>query len=356
MAGLKKTLGIIGGGQLGKMIGIAAANLGIRACFYDPDKDAPAKQITNLFFNERFDNESKLIEFAKQCDNITYEFENIPIESIKIINKVRKVYPNLKSLRISQDRYLEKKFISNLGIKVTKFKKVNSLGDLESCSVQGFNQGILKTRRLGYDGKGQKRLKLNTLSRLKMSIEPDTYIFENLVEFKKEISVIVIREKNGKINTFEPSENLHKAGVLMQTKYPTSLSKNCINRAKKIARKITKALNIIGIVAVEMFIMENEEILVNEIAPRPHNSGHWTMDTCNISQFDALVRTILNIPIPKILYKNNCKMINLFGENFYSYKKYLRKENHKVYIYGKKDIKVGRKMGHVNVLEKKPNS
>ena len=189
-----------------------------------------------------------------------------------------------------------------------------------------------------------------------MSIEPDTYIFENLVEFKKEISVIVIREKNGKINTFEPSENLHKAGVLMQTKYPTSLSKNCINRAKKIARKITKALNIIGIVAVEMFIMENEEILVNEIAPRPHNSGHWTMDTCNISQFDALVRTILNIPIPKILYKNNCKMINLFGENFYSYKKYLRKENHKVYIYGKKDIKVGRKMGHVNVLEKKPNS
>ncbi len=348
---LNKYLGVIGGGQLGKMIGLAAANLGIKSCFYDPDPNAPAKNISTLFFNEKYDNKIKLLEFVNKCDFITYEFENIPIDCLKEVRKQKKIYPGLKALQISQDRHLEKSFITNLGIKVVKYANIKSFYDIENFLKQNTKKGILKTRKLGYDGKGQIRIELSNLQKIKFKIKPNNFIIEELVPFKKEISVIAIREKNGKIKTFEPSENYHKGGILRTTIFPASISKNCVSKAKKIAKKIICSLDIVGILAIEMFVLKDGDILVNEIAPRPHNSGHWTVDGCNLSQFDALVRTIYNMPIPKITYTRKCKMINLLGENFNDYKKYLSKKNHRVYIYGKTKIKKERKMGHVNIID-----
>ena len=347
---LNKTLGIIGGGQLGKMIGLAAANLGISCYFYDADKNAPAKKISQLFFNYSFDNEKKLENFVKYCDFITYEFENIPIDTLQKISKYKKIFPGIKALQISQDRLLEKNFIENLGMKVADYKKINCFDDIKENLKKNFKTGILKTRKLGYDGKGQTIIDLKSIDNIKLRIKPDIYILEKLISFKKEISVIAIRKKNGEIKTFEPTQNLHKGGILRETIYPAQISKSCKLNAKKIAKKITKELNIVGILAIEMFVLKDDSILVNEIAPRPHNSGHWTIDACNISQFDALVRSIFDIPIPKITYAKNCKMINLLGSNFKSYLKYLNKKNCTVHIYGKNKIKPARKMGHVNII------
>ena len=347
---LNKTLGVIGAGQLGKMIGLAAANLGINCYFYDPDKNAPAKNISKLFYNYSFNNEKRLIEFAKKCDFITYEFENIPINTLQKISKYKKIYPSIKALQVSQDRFIEKNFIKSLGVKVADFVNIESFSDIKENLKDSFKKGILKTRRLGYDGKGQTLLELKSLDNLKLKIRPNAYILEKYVPFKKEISVIAIREKSGKIKTFEPTQNIHKAGILRETIYPANISKKCILKAKNIAKKITKELNITGLLAIEMFILNDENILVNEIAPRPHNSGHWTTDACNISQFDALVRSIFSIPIPQITYTKNCKMINLLGDNFYSYKKHLNKKNSQVYIYGKTSVKPSRKMGHINII------
>ncbi|MEC6997140.1 MAG: 5-(carboxyamino)imidazole ribonucleotide synthase [Pseudomonadota bacterium] len=346
---LKNTLGVIGGGQLGKMIGISAAKLGIKSYFFDPDKNAPSKDISNTFYNYKYDNKTKLLEFAKKCDFITYEFENIPINSLKIIEKKSNLFPNINTLKISQDRHLEKNFVNGLGIKTAKYKTINNSLDIENFLKKNSGTGIIKTRKLGYDGKGQFKVQLKSFKK-KLDIVPNKFIIEQFIPFQKEISVIAIRQNNGKVKTFEPTENYHKAGILRNTKFPSSLSNLCLAKAKKIAKQIIRKLDIVGILAVEMFVMKNEEIIVNEIAPRPHNSGHWTLDGCNISQFDALVRTIFSLPIPKIVYSKKCKMINLLGENFNDYKQALNKSNHSIYIYGKTKIKKLRKMGHINIV------
>ena len=346
---MNKTLGVIGAGQLGKMIGQAAANFGIKTYFYDPDPNAPARNISSLFYNDSFDNKKKLLEFTEKCDFLTYEFENIPVDVLKSINNKKRIYPSLKALQVSQDRHLEKSFISKLGIKTVEYKNVKSILEVKSFLKKNSSNGLIKTRRLGYDGKGQIKVNLKDINKIKINVSPDTFIIEKLIKFSKEISVIAIREKSGVIKTYEPSENYHKEGILRNTIFPTTLSEKCILKAKNVAKKIIKALDVVGILAVEMFVLENEEIIVNEIAPRPHNSGHWTLDGCNISQFDALVRSIYRIPIPKLIYSKKCKMINLLGENFEDYKKYIRKKNHKVYIYGKLQVRKARKMGHVNI-------
>ena len=347
---LNRTLGVIGGGQLGKMIGLAAANLGISCHFFDPDKNAPAKNISQSFYNYHYDNEKKLLEFAKKCDFLTYEFENIPLSTLKKIIKYKKIYPGIKPLQVSQDRFVEKSFIKGLGIKVAEFSKINCIEDVRNLLNNNYIKGIIKTRKLGYDGKGQIRVDLKNLNNINLNIKPDNFILEKLIPFVKEISVIAVRKKNGEIKTFEPTQNIHKKGILRETSYPANISNKCSTKAKNIAKKITKELKVIGLLAVEMFVLKGEDIMVNEIAPRPHNSGHWTKDACNFSQFDALVRSIFDMPIPQITYIKSCKMINLLGDNFYFYKKYLKKKNCRVYIYGKTEIRDARKMGHINVI------
>jgi len=345
-----KKLGIIGGGQLGKMIAIAASSLGIKTIIYDPDKYATAFQNANKSYCYSYEDNKMLKVFAKEADYITYEFENIPLQTLSILNKNSQVLPGIKALKFSQDRLLEKNFISKLGVNVVPFYKIDNFSGFEESLKKLNGNAILKTRRLGYDGKGQSLIKKYSYNIKKNEIVKNKYIIEHFIKFKKEISVIAIRSKSGSITTFEPSENIHKNSILRETYYPAKVSEPCKAKAKKITKKIASALGIVGIIAVEMFVCENEKILVNEIAPRPHNSGHWTLDACNISQFEALVRTIFEIPIPKIKYHHACKMINILGENYDYLEKAVKNSNYKVYIYGKNSMKKSRKLGHINVL------
>ena len=345
-----KTLGILGGGQLGKMIAIEASRLGIKTCIFDPNKNSPAFQTANIVINGDYKNKKCLNKFIECSDKITYEFENIPIESLNLLKKYKKIYPGLKALKYSQDRYLEKKFIANLNIPVAPFYRVDSLEDLKKA-VNSFNGvAVLKTRRFGYDGKGQYLIKNFKIPIIKPSIKKNIYIIEDLIKFKKELSIIVLKSKNGDAKCFEPSENKHKNGILRETIYPARVSANIKKKVKDIAVKIANSLNVIGIIAIEMFLDGKNNIIVNEIAPRPHNSGHWTIDTCNISQFEALVRIIFDLPVPDIKYYHKCKMINILGENYNIINQAINKKNHILHLYGKDKIENLRKLGHINIL------
>ena len=345
-----KTLGILGGGQLAKMIVNSASNLGIKTVVYDPDKHATAFQNTNKSFCFSYEDTKMLQVFAKEVDYITYEFENIPLQTLRFLTKYSKVLPGVQVLKLSQDRLLEKNFIADLGIDIVPFYKVDNLIAFDRALKEFNGNAILKTRRLGYDGKGQKLFKKYKHNINETTIIKNKFIIESFVNFKKEISVIVIRSKSGRVITFEPSENIHKNNILRETFYPAAVSESCKANAKKITKKIAIAVGLVGIMAVEMFVCEKEKLLVNEIAPRPHNSGHWTLDACNISQFDALVRIIFEIPIPKIKYYHECKMINILGDNYDYLEKAMKNSNYKIYIYGKNTIKKSRKLGHINVI------
>ena len=345
-----KTLGILGGGQLGKMIAIEASRLGIKTCIFDPNKNSPAFQNANTVVNSDYTNKKALEQFVKYSDKVTYEFENIPLESLSFVEKNSQIYPGSKALKYSQDRFLEKKFISNLGIAVAPFYQVKNYVDIKEALKKLKGTAILKTRKFGYDGKGQYIIKQNKIPNIRDTIEINKYIIEGMIKFKKEISVIVIIKKDGSSVCYEPSENKHINGILRETIFPAKINIKIKNKAKAIAIKLARSLNIIGIIAIEMFIDKSNEIIVNEVAPRPHNSGHWTIDACNISQFEALVRVIFDLPIPDIKYFHNCKMINILGENYNVIEKSLYKNNHKIHIYGKDEIKAGRKLGHINIL------
>lgn len=345
-----KTLGILGGGQLGKMIAIEASRLGIKTCIFDPNKNAPAFQNANIIINSDYTNKKALGQFVKCSDKITYEFENIPLESLNFLEKNSQIFPGIKALKYSQDRLLEKEFISNLGISVAPFYQIKNYVDVKGALEKLKGTAILKTRKFGYDGKGQHTIKKYSIPNIKNNIEKNKYIIEGIIKFKKEISVIVIIKKDGSVICYEPSENKHINGILRETVFPAKISIKTKNKAKAIAVKLARSLNIIGIIAIEMFVDKSNEIIVNEVAPRPHNSGHWTMDACNVSQFEALVRVIFDMPIPNIEYYHNCKMINILGENYNVLEKSLYKKNHKVYIYGKDEIKEDRKLGHINIL------
>ena len=345
-----KTLGILGGGQLGKMIAIEASRLGIKTCIFDPNKNSPAFQNANIIINSNYTNKKALRQFVKCSDKITYEFENIPLESLNFLEKNSQIYPGSKALKYSQDRLLEKEFISNLGISVAPFYQIKNHVDIKNTIEKLKGTAILKTRKFGYDGKGQHVIKKYKIPNIKDNIDKNKYIIEGMINFKKEISVILIIKKDGSAVCYEPSENKHINGILRETIFPAKINIKTKNKAKAIAVKLARSLKIIGIIAIEMFVDMSNEIIVNEIAPRPHNSGHWTMDACNISQFEALVRAIFDMPMPHIKYYHNCKMINILGENYNVIEKSLYKKNHKIYVYGKDEVKEARKLGHINIL------
>lgn len=344
-------LGILGGGQLGKMIALAAARLGVKTIIMDPNKNAPAFQVANKVFVSNFNNKENLKKFAKSCNAITYEFENIPLDSLRLISGYNNIFPGIYPLEISQDRLIEKNFLTQLNIKVANYHPIEHKNDVLKALKNLQGKGILKTRKLGYDGKGQLYFDLNKKIKPKIPlIRKNKFIMEEVINFKKEISVIIVRDSYGKVFSYEPSENLHKEGILRETNFPAKLSNKTLKEAKNIAKKIAIKLNIVGLLAIEMFVTKSNTIIVNEIAPRPHNTGHWTIDACNISQFEALVRVIFKAPISNLKYFFNCKMINLLGENYYLYKKLLNKQNYKLHLYGKEHHKSKRKMGHINII------
>ena len=345
----KINLGIIGGGQLGSMLSIAAKKLNIKTTIYCDDADAPAQNFCNEFIFGQYDNQKKILEFVSMVDIITYEFENIPYETLSEINKLKPVLPKPSVNRLIQHRLAEKDFINKLNIRTTRYVSVEKKSDIET--LEDFLPGILKTTTMGYDGKGQYPLKkIEDLDTLNIDFSKG-YILEKLVKLKKEISVIITRFGNNNFEIYEPIENTHQDQILKHSKIPAEISKKILDQSKNWAQTIAEELKYIGTLCVEFFIDRNENLYVNEIAPRVHNSGHLTINAYNISQFENHVRAVCSlekIPLKKLA---NAKMINLIGNQIVAYRENQKfNDNEFFFDYLKKEIKEKRKMGHLTTL------
>ena len=344
------TLGIIGGGQLGSMLAIAAKKLNINTVVFCDDADAPAQNFCNKFINNSYDNSEKITEFVNQVDIVTYEFENIPYETLNEINKLKNVLPKPSVNRLIQHRIAEKDFINNLNIRTTRYASIEKKSDINA--LEDFLPGILKTTTLGYDGKGQHPVQsMEELNSLNIDFSRG-YILEKLVKLKKEISIIITRFNNQKYEIYEPIENTHEDQILKYSKIPADINEKILNQSKDWAMHIAEELNYIGTLCVEFFIDRNENLYVNEIAPRVHNSGHLTINAYNISQFENHVRAVCGLDQIKLKKLSNARMINLIGDQILPYRKMATlNENEFFFDYLKKEIKEKRKMGHLTTLK-----
>ena len=343
-------LGIIGGGQLGSMLSTAAKKLNIRTIVYCDDIDAPAQNFCDEFIFGNYDNKEKIIEFVNKVDVITFEFENIPFKTLNEMNKVKSVLPKPSINRLIQHRLAEKDFINNLNIRTTRYVGIEKQSDIET--LEDFLPGILKTTTMGYDGKGQYQIrKIEDLKLLKIDFSKG-YILEKLVKLKKEISVIVTRFGNNNFEIYEPIENTHQDQILKHSIIPAQISKKILNQSKDWATQIAEELKYIGTLCVEFFIDRNENLYVNEIAPRVHNSGHLTINSYNISQFENHIRAVCALEKKEIKKLYNAKMVNLIGDDILLYRNKKFSENEFFFDYQKKEIKPKRKMGHLTIIEK----
>jgi 5-(carboxyamino)imidazole ribonucleotide synthase len=344
----KQTLGIIGGGQLGSMLAIAANKLEIKTVIFCDDIDAPAQNFSNDFVHGEYSDKIKIKEFLSKVDVVTYEFENIPYETLNEINKIKHVLPKPSINRIIQHRLAEKDFINNLNIRTTRYVSIEKKSEMDS--VQDLLPGLLKTVTLGYDGKGQHPI--NSLKNLD-SIDVDYskgYILEKLVKLKKEISIIITRFSDHKYEIYEPIENVHEDQILRNSKIPAEISDKILEQSKLWATQISEELKYVGTLCVEFFIDRNDNLYVNEIAPRVHNSGHLTINAYNVSQFENHVRAVCKLeqlPLKKI---SNAQMTNIIGDQIKNYRNKEYLESEFFFDYLKKEIKNNRKMGHLTTL------
>jgi len=341
-----KVLGIIGGGQLGSMLCQAASKINIKTKIYCDDKNAPAKNYSDEFIYGAYNDDDKIIEFANQVDVVTFEFENIPVPTLEKIKSVKPVYPDPNINFIIQDRSREKKFINDLGIETVSYKKISSQKDLEN--IDKLIPGILKTTTLGYDGKGQYIIsKNNDLNEIPLN---NDFILEKKITLKKEISVIITRYQDGDSVIYEPIENIHKDQILNTSTIPSSVSHEITNLSKKYAKLLADKLDYIGTMCIEYFIDENDNLLVNEIAPRVHNSGHLTINAYNVSQFESHVRAVCNLEKiePKMISK--AVMKNIIGDEIFEYRNKETNSDEFFFDYLKKESKNKRKMGHITKL------
>ena len=345
----KINLGIIGGGQLGSMLSVAAKKLNIKTTIYSDDLNAPAQNFCNEFIFGEYNDTSKILEFASKVDFITYEFENIPFETLHEMNKLKPVLPKPSVNRLIQHRLAEKDFINKLNIRTTRYASIEKKTDIEP--LEDFLPAILKTTTMGYDGKGQFVInKINELDSLNIDFSKD-YILEKRVKLKKEISVIITRFANNSYEIYDPIENTHENQILKHSKIPAEISDEILKQSKDWSVRLSEELKYIGTLCVEFFIDRNENLYVNEIAPRVHNSGHLTINAYNISQFENHIRAVCSlekIPLKKL---SNAKMINLIGNEITHYRKNSNfKDNEFFFDYLKKEIKEKRKMGHITTL------
>ena len=345
-----KNLGILGGGQLGSLLAVAAKKLNIKTTIYCDDVDAPAQNICDQFIFGEYNDKKKIQEFVNAVSVVTYEFENIPYETLNEMNKIKSVLPKPSVNRLIQHRLAEKDFINKLNIRTTRYVSIEKKSEIET--LEDFLPGILKTTTMGYDGKGQYLINsVKDLNSLNIDFSKN-YILEKLVKLKKEISVIVTRFGNNNYEIYEPIENTHQNQILKHSKIPAEISKKILDESKEWSIRIAEELKYIGTLCVEFFIDRNENLYVNEIAPRVHNSGHLTINAYNISQFENHIRAVCNlekIPLKKI---SNAEMINLIGNQIEPYRKNLElNDNQFFFDYLKKEIKEKRKMGHITILK-----
>ena len=321
----KINLGILGGGQLGSMLATAAKKLNVQTIIYCDDENAPAQKFADDFILGDYNDENKISEFVNKVNVVTYEFENIPFNTLEFINKHKQVLPKPNINQVIQNRFSEKNFINNLGIKTTDYVIIKNLKDLNNNL--NLLPGILKTTTLGYDGKGQFRLNnKNEIDKQKIDFSSQ-YILEKIINLKKEISVIITRFKNQSYEIYEPIENVHKDQILKFSEIPAKISSNILNLSTEWAKKISEELDYVGTLCVEYFIDENDNLYVNEIAPRVHNSGHLTINSHNVSQFENHIRAVCALDKLETKKIYNAKMINLIGEDITEYRNKKVKEN-----------------------------
>ncbi|XCD42845.1 5-(carboxyamino)imidazole ribonucleotide synthase [Candidatus Liberibacter asiaticus] len=347
----KKTIGIIGGGQLARMLSMSAARLGFCTVILDPDSNCPANQVSNQQIAARHDDIKALNTFADICDYATYESENIPEKSISYLSTLLPTYPSSRAIEISQDRLYEKKFFQESGLTIVDFYEINSQESLTNI-LGGFKgKGILKTRRLGYDGKGQKVYHENDCTQnLYASLGNVPLILERFTDFNCEISIIAARSLNGSICFYDPIQNTHVNGILHKSIVPASISQKTSLLAHSAMRKVLETLDYVGILCIEFFVTNDGNVIANEMAPRVHNSGHWTEASCVISQFEQHIRSITNLPLGNPNRHSNCVMYNIIGSDIDQYEQWLHCDSSVIHIYGKSQTLCGRKMGHVTQI------
>ncbi|MDX2145362.1 MAG: 5-(carboxyamino)imidazole ribonucleotide synthase [Rhodospirillaceae bacterium] len=359
---LGATIGILGGGQLGRMLALAAARMGYRTHIFCPEADNPASQVATAASFADYGDEKALAEFASKVDVVTYEFENVPAATAAFLEKKKIVRPSWRALEVAQDRTKEKAFFTGIGVGVAPWRAVNTLDELRAGLGEIGTPAVLKTARLGYDGKGQaKILKAEDAEAAWRAIGGDKAkthadggpfaVLEGFVDFDCEISVIVARGADGEVRAFEPARNVHTHHILDTSTVPARVGANAVMAAIAATGKAATELGVVGLLAVEFFVTRDGKVLANEMAPRPHNSGHWTMDACQTDQFMQMVRAVCGLPLVDPSRFADATMKNLVGEDVNALDKYLADPNAHVHLYGKREARPGRKMGHVNIVK-----
>ncbi|WP_425043420.1 5-(carboxyamino)imidazole ribonucleotide synthase [Primorskyibacter sp. S87] len=342
------TIGILGGGQLGRMLSVAAARLGFFTHIFEPGANPPAGQVADQVSTAAYDDVEALERFAASVDVITYEFENIPTAALDLLEKHRPIRPGREALRVSQDRLTEKTFLQGIGLKTAPFADITDQDSLEAAVMDIGTPAILKTRRFGYDGKGQARLKTPEDAATGYSeMEGSPSILEGFVDFSHEVSVIAARGIDGQVACFDPGENVHRDGILHTTTVPARLSAAQRMDAVLLAASILNALDYVGVLGVELFVTP-QGLIVNEIAPRVHNSGHWTQNGCAVDQFEQHIRAVAGWPLGDGQRHTDVVMENLIGRDMDRVPELARESDVAIHLYGKADVKPGRKMGHFN--------
>ncbi len=342
------TIGILGGGQLGRMLSVAASRLGYKTHVFDPGTAPPAGHVAHRVTTADYADAAALTQFAAAVDVVTYEFENIPAEALITLAAQKPLYPNHDTLRVSQDRLTEKDFLQSLGLATAPYADVTTAADLDAALRDIGTPAILKTRRFGYDGKGQIRINAREEATDALeALQSAPAILEGFVPFEREISVIAARGQDGSVACFDPGENVHQEGILRRTKVPAAISTGTQMDAVLLAGKILNALDYVGVMGVELFVTR-QGLVVNEIAPRVHNSGHWTQDGCTVDQFEQHIRAIAGWPLGDGRRFADVEMENLIGHDLDKVAALARDSAARLHLYGKDEVKAGRKMGHVN--------
>ncbi len=342
------TIGILGGGQLGRMLSVAAARLGFRTHVFEPAANPPAGHVADRVTTADYDNLDALATFAASVDVITYEFENIPTAALDVLDRTHPIRPNRRALAVSQDRIAEKDFLTSLGLTTAPYAAVNGLDDLHHAIAKVGTPAILKTTRLGYDGKGQARLRTPADADTALAqMNGAPAVLEGFIDFSHEVSVIAARGLDGSVACYDPGENVHKDGILATTTIPARLTPSQRTDAILLAARILNALDYVGVMGVELFVTR-AGLIVNEIAPRVHNSGHWTQNGCAVDQFEQHIRAVAGWSLGDGSRHADVVMENLIGDDILRVPQIAREKNAALHLYGKAEARPGRKMGHVN--------
>jgi len=345
------TIGILGGGQLGRMTAMAAARLGYRTHSYCPDAESPAFQVSAAATIAAYEDREALARFAAAVDVVTFEFENVPSATAELLAALKPTRPRPRVLHICQERLREKDFLADAGVPTTRYRRVAGAVELGAALEAIGRPAVLKTAQFGYDGKGQVMLTGETdPAEAWQRMGAGIGILEGFVDFTHEISVVLARGLDGGMLAFAPVENRHRHHILDETIAPAVLPEPVLTRAEAIAARVAEALDVVGLLAVEMFVTKSGEVLVNELAPRPHNSGHWTIDACITSQFEQFVRAVCGLPLGSVEHHSRAVMKNLIGDEVLAWREILAEPGAKLHLYGKREPRPGRKMGHVTRL------